>query len=138
MRGARRPTHELDWYRDPEGRGIDARLHLLDRQMLDRDQKPVSTVDDVELDGATIGQPVDHDQPPTVTALLVGAAVLPRIFGGAMPRSRWARIDWEHVTALDTVIELNDAAEELDAVWLERWIRDRIIAHIPGGAHAPE
>nr|WP_274636277.1 hypothetical protein [Microbacterium bovistercoris] len=138
MRGARRPTHELDWYRDPEGRGIDARLHLLDRQMLDRDQKPVSTVDDVELDGATIGEPVDHAQPPTVTAILVGAAVLPRIFGGAMPRSRWARIDWEHVTALDTVIELNDAAEELDAVWLERWIRDRIIAHIPGGAHAPE
>jgi len=136
--GARRPSKPLDWYRDPDGRGLDARLHLLDRQMLDRDGVPVSTVDDAELDGVELGEPVDHDHPPTVSAILVGAAVLPRIFGGGMPRSRWARIGWEQVADLDTVIELRESAEEIDAVWLERWIRDRVIARIPGGSHDPE
>jgi hypothetical protein len=130
--------HPLEWYRDPDGRGIDAQLHLLDRQMLDRDDVPVSTVDDVELTGVEVGEPVDHSTAPTVAALLVGAAVLPRIFGGRMPRSRWDRILWENVTRLGTTVELNVRADSLDATWLERWFRDVIIARIPGGRHAPE
>jgi hypothetical protein len=138
MRGARRPAHPLDWYRDADGRALDARLHLLDRQMLDPDGVPVSTVDDLELDAVALGEPVDHDHPPTVSAILVGAAVLPRIFGGGMPRSRWARIAWDRVADLGTVITLRDRADRIDAVWLERWIRDRIVARIPGGAHDPE
>jgi hypothetical protein len=133
-----RPRHRLQWYRDPDGRGVDARLHLLDRQMLGPDGVPVSTVDDIELEGVSIGADVDHDSPPVATAILVGAAVLPRIFGGRMPRSRWDRIGWDRVHRLDTHIELLDRAEDLDATWLERWVRDRIIAHIPGGSHAPE
>ncbi|WP_029145014.1 hypothetical protein [Microbacterium luticocti] len=138
MSRARTPSHPLEWYRDPDGRGVDARLHLLDRQMLDRDGVPVSTVDDVELDGISVGESVDHDHPPTVSAVLVGAAVLPRIFGGSMPRSRWDRIEWSRVVRLGTVLELRVRADDLDATWLERWIRDRIIARIPGGSHAPE
>ncbi|WEG09504.1 hypothetical protein PU630_02750 [Microbacterium horticulturae] len=138
MKRAHGPDRILDWYRDPDGRGVDARLHLLDRQMLDRDDVPVSTVDDVELDGVVLGETVDHRHPPVVGAILIGAAVLPRIFGGRMPRSRWARIEWGHVTRLDTVITLADSGDDLDATWLERWIRDRVIAHIPGGSHAPE
>ena len=35
---------------DYPGRVLDARLHLLDRQVLDRDGVPVSTVDDLELE----------------------------------------------------------------------------------------
>lgn len=135
---ARRPGRELEWYRDPDGRGVDARLHLLDRQMVDPDGVPVSTVDDVELTGIEIGEPVDHDIPPTVAAVLVGAAVLPRIFGGRVPRSRRDAIPWNRVARLDTVIELRDHADDLDATWVERWFRDRIVARIPGGRHAPE
>lgn len=138
MRRAQTPQHPLDWYRNPDGRAVDARLHLLDRQMLDRDDLPISTVDDIEIDGVEVGAPVDHDSPPTVAAILVGAAVLPRVFGGTMPRSRWDRIDWRHVRRLDTVIRIDAEADDLDATWLERWIRDRVIARIPGGRHDPE
>lgn len=138
MTRATKPQHPLEWYRDPDGRGVDAQLHVLDRQMLDRDGVPVSTVDDVEITGVEVGVPVDHSSPPTVSALLVGAAVLPRIFGGHMPRSRWDSIPWHDVLRLGTVIELGVHADDLDATWLERWFRDVIVARIPGGRHAPE
>ena len=130
--------HPLGWYRDPDGRGVDAQLHVLDRQMIDRDGVPVSTVDDVEIAGVEVGEAVDHSTVPTVSALLVGAAVLPRIFGGRLPRSRWDRIPWDDVTRLDTTVELGVRADDLDATWLERWFRDRVVARIPGGRHAPE
>jgi len=133
-----KPRHPLEWYRDPDGRGVDAQLHVLDRQMIDRDGVPVSTVDDVEIAGVEVGEAVDHSTVPTVSALLVGAAVLPRIFGGRMPRSRWDRIPWDDVTRLDTTVELGVRADDLDATWLERWFRDRVVARIPGGRHAPE
>jgi hypothetical protein len=106
--------------------------------MLDREDVPVSTVDDIELSGITMGEPINHQEPPYVSAILVGASILPRIFGGGIPRSRWDRIEWNHVTRLGTVITLDDQADELDAGWLERWICDRLIARIPGGSHVPE
>lgn len=138
MTRATRPRHEPEWYRDPDGRAVDARLHLLDRQMIDVDGVPVSTVDDVEIAGIEVGSAVDHSAAPVVSAVLVGAAVLPRIFGGRMPRSRWDRIPWDRVARLGTVLELRDHADDMDATWLERWFRDRLIARIPGGRHAPE
>lgn len=138
MSSARSPRHPLEWYRDPDGRGVDARLHLLDRQMLDVDGVPVSTVDDVELDGVEIGRTVDHEKAPVVSALLVGAAVLPRIFGGRLPRSQWERIPWDLVAKLHTAVDLRARADDLDATWVERWVRERIIGRIPGGRHAPE
>jgi len=138
VRRATRLRHPPAWYQDPDGRGVDARLHVLDRQMLDRDGVPISTVDDVEIAGVERGEPVDHEAPATVSALLVGAAVLPRIFGGRMPRSRWDRLPWDAVHRLGSTIELDVHAEDLDATWLERWIRDRVVAWIPGGRHAPE
>jgi len=39
------------------GRFTDANLHLLDRQVLDRDGDPVTTVDDLELSDPVFG---DH------------------------------------------------------------------------------
>ena len=138
MTRARQPSHPLEWYRDPEGRGVDARLHLLDRQILDRDGMPVSTVDDVELTGPSIGEPVGDADPPAVKAILVGAAVLPRIFGGHIPRSKWERIPWADVARLDSALELVVRADDLDSSWVERWVRDRIVSRIPGGRHAPE
>ncbi|MET0716535.1 MAG: hypothetical protein ABWY57_16655 [Mycetocola sp.] len=86
MTRARKPQQPLEWYRDPDGRGVDARLHVLDRQMIDTDGVPVSTVDDLELDGVEIGESIDHSRPPQVSEILVGAAKLPRVFGGHLPR----------------------------------------------------
>ncbi|MET0716536.1 MAG: hypothetical protein ABWY57_16660 [Mycetocola sp.] len=48
------------------------------------------------------------------------------------------RIPGEDVTPLATVVELRVHADDLDATWVERWFRDRVIARIPGGRHAPE
>ncbi|MFH8252257.1 hypothetical protein ACH3VR_17965 [Microbacterium sp. B2969] len=138
MTHAREPQHPLEWYRDVDGRGVDARLHLLDRQILDRDGVPVSTVDDIELDGVAVGGSPDPESPPVVTAILVGAAVLPRIAGGHIPRSQWDRLPWKDVKRLGSALELSVKADDLDATWVERWVRDRIIARIPGGRHAPE
>ncbi|TDN90667.1 hypothetical protein [Microbacterium sp. BK668] len=132
------PRHPLEWYRDPDGRGVDARLHLLDRQMLDVDRIPVSTVNDIEIDGIEIGEPVDPARAPVVSAVLVGFSLLPRVFGGRLPRSEWERIPWDLVAKLHTAIDLRVRADDLDATWVERWVRDRIIARIPGGRHAPE
>ena len=38
--------------KEVRGRVLDARVHLLDRQILNADGDPVGTVDDVEFDGA--------------------------------------------------------------------------------------
>ena len=75
------------------GRLLDARLHLLDRQLLDADKDPVGIVDDVELDGVEPDRDIDANAPtPQVTALLSGQVLATRIFGGAPPRSRLQEI----------------------------------------------
>jgi len=123
----------------PAGLVLDAQLHLLDRQVLDVDDVPVTTVDDVELSGPAPGEPIpEGTEAPHITALLTGAVLGTRIFGGRPPSSRFIRIPWEVVAGVDTVVSLGVRANSLDASWLERWMRDQIIAKIPGGRHDPE
>jgi hypothetical protein len=72
---------------------LDARLHLLDRQLLDEHGAPVGIVDDLELSGVEFDQTIEKGaQAPQVTALLSGKVVATRIFGGAPPRSRFQEI----------------------------------------------
>jgi len=130
----------------PAGRVLDARLHLLSRQVLDADDVPLTTVDDLEL-RSTDDEP---DQAPavdgaitgartyTVTALLTGAALAIRVLGGRAPASRWLRIDWGRVADIGTVVRITGTGDDLDATWTERWVRDQIIRRIPGGDHDPE
>lgn len=124
----------------PTGRRlVDARLHLLDRQVLDVDGVPVSTVDDLELTGADFpGRIPTGTEAPVISAVLSGAVLATRIFGGKLPRSELMKIDWQHVTGVDTVLTLDVRADSLDVSWVERWIRDHIIARIPGGKHDPQ
>lgn len=62
--------------------GLDAALHLLDRQVVDSDGRLACKVDDVEL--------TERDGTVVVTGLLVGpSALLPRIGGGSLARL-WA------------------------------------------------
>jgi hypothetical protein len=118
------------------GRLVDARLHLLDRQVHDRDGLPVTAVDDLDLSG-----PADHlpggGEPPRVIALLAGAVLATRLFGGHAPLSQLHRIDAEHVTHVGTVLDLDVPGDDLPVTWTERWVRDRIIGRIPGGHHDP-
>jgi sporulation protein YlmC with PRC-barrel domain len=120
------------------GRVLDAQLHLLDRQVLDTDGVPVTTVDDLEISGPDQDLPIPHGSPPPVIlALLTGPVLGTRIFGGRPPSSRLIRIPWQDVADVGIVIRLGVRGTGLDASWVERWIRDRIIARIPGGRHDP-
>ena len=75
---------------------------------------------------------------PVVLALLTGPILLTRIFGGRLPDSRFVRIPWKVVADVETVVTVGVAADSLDASWTERWMRDHVIARIPGGRHDPE
>ena len=120
------------------GRILDAQLHLLDRQVLDHDGVPVTTVDDLEVSGPAQGAEIPPGTPaPVITALLTGAVLGTRIFGGRPPSSRLIRIPWRDVAEVGVVVRLGVGGERLDAGWVERWVRDKIIARIPGGRHDP-
>jgi hypothetical protein len=121
---------------------LDARLHLLDRQVLDVDGMPVCTLDDLELeavDGRSApDEPIDGSVPVVVAALLTGPVLGTRVFGGRPPASRWHRLSWAHVVDIGTAVRLSVRSDDLDATWLERWTHDHIIGRIPGGHHDPE
>jgi hypothetical protein len=120
------------------GRTLDAQLHLMDRQVLDNDGVPVTTVDDLELSGPELDSELPPGTPPPVlTALLTGPVLGTRIFGGRPPSSRLIRIPWTDVADVGVVLRLGVRGDNLDASWVERWIRDKIIARIPGGRHDP-
>jgi sporulation protein YlmC with PRC-barrel domain len=120
------------------GRILDAQLHLLDRQVLDNDGVPVTTADDLELNGPALDVELAPGTPaPLLTALLTGPVLATRIFGGRPPSSRLIRIPWKDVAEVGVVIRLGVGGGSLDAGWVERWIRDKVIARIPGGRHDP-
>ncbi|MGW4479687.1 hypothetical protein [Rhodococcus triatomae] len=121
------------------GRLLDARLHLLDRLVVDVDGLPVTVVDDLELEGVETEGEIAVDAPaPRVCAILSGNALPTRIFGGRPPRRRLDEIAWSDVVRIDVTLHLNVRGESLDHLWVERWLRDRIVGRIPGGRHAPE
>jgi hypothetical protein len=120
------------------GRVLDARLHLLDRQVLDSDGTPVTTLDDLEIDAPELEAGLsDSRVPPRVTALLSGNVLVTRVFGGRPPSSRLQRIDIRLVSEVGIVVSIAALAERLDIDWTERWFRDHIVARIPGGNHDP-
>ena len=120
------------------GRLIDARLHLLDRQVLDSNAEPVNTVDDVELSEVPDG-PLGHGQPaPVISALLSGPVKATRIFGGRPPSSRLERIDWSDLRRLGVVLRLRVPRALLDVGWQERWVAEHVIGRIPGGRRDPQ
>jgi hypothetical protein len=121
------------------GRLLDARLHLLDRQLLDHNDDPVGIVDDLELSGIELDSDIAAGaDAPQVTGLLSGKVVATRIFGGAPPRSLLQNIPWELVGSVDAVVKLEPTDMAFDVNWVERWLRDHVIKHIPGGRHAAE
>jgi hypothetical protein len=120
-------------------RYLDAQLHLLDRQVLDVDGVPIAVVDDLELSEIPAGQEIPPDTPPPViTALLSGPALATRIFGGRPPESRMLRTPWLAIREVGVVIKLSVGRDTQDLFWTERWVRDHVIGHIPGGRHTPK
>jgi hypothetical protein len=121
------------------GELLDARLHLLDRQLLTDDGTPVGIVDDIVLDGVELDEDItDGGDAPRATALLSGQVVMTRIFGGLPPLERLQQIPWKLVASVGVVVRLKPNDMTFDADWMERWLRDRIVKHIPGGRDATE
>ncbi len=121
------------------GRLIDARLHLLDRQLVDPSGDPVGTVDDIEFDGIPVDEPIAPDTPaPHVVSIMSGHVLATRILGGQPPRARLQDIPWRLVERVGIVVELRDAGFASDSQWREHWLRDHVIARIPGGRHAAQ
>jgi hypothetical protein len=120
-------------------RYLDAHLHLLDRQVLDVHGVPVAVVDDLALSEIPAGQEIAPDTPPPViTALLSGPSLATRIFGGRPPESRMLRTPWVAIREVGVVIKLSVGRDTQDLFWTERWVRDHVIGHIPGGRHTPK
>lgn len=124
---------------------LDAGLHLLDRQLVDRDGRNAGKVDDLELTE-------QEDGPPYVSAILSGPGVLGGRIGG-----RWgaaiailhrrlsgrregevARVQFAVVRDIGSEIEVSSAAEALQSNAGERWARDHVIGHLPGARHEAE
>jgi hypothetical protein len=121
------------------GELIDARLHLLDRQLLDDEDAPIGIVDDLELSGVEFDEDIPKNaEAPCVTALLSGQILATRIFGGAPPRSRLQEVPWKLVASVGVVVTLKPTDMTFDVGWVERWLRYHIVKHIPGGRHAAE
>jgi hypothetical protein len=116
----------------------DARLHLLDRQVIDVHGVPLTAVDDLELTGVDGPSLLPGTPAPEVTSIISGASLGTRIFGGRPPLDRMHRIEWSAVFEVGVVVRLAVGGETLTVTWAERWVRDRIIARIPGGSHDPE
>ncbi|WP_448061699.1 hypothetical protein [Cellulomonas hominis] len=131
------PTPDLPPDRPLAGRVLDARLHLLDRQVLDADGVPVTTVDDLEMTGLDGAQWPTGEETAVIAALLSGPVLATRIFGGRPPRSHWHRIGWRDVSAVGTALRLGVRSADLDVTWTERWVRDHVLSHVPGGRHDP-
>ena len=120
---------------------VDAHLHLLDRQIVDKDGRLVGKVDDLELELP------DDGGLPVVKAILCGPLALgPRIggrlgvwfvaigrrlraHGGSQP----VRIGFGAVAEAGAVIKLAITAEQAGATALEQWCADKVIRRLPGG-----
>jgi sporulation protein YlmC with PRC-barrel domain len=127
------------------GRRLDAGLHLLDRQLIDRDGRLVGKIDDLELTER-------EDGAPTVTAILAGPGALAGRLGGRLGRwledvsnrlregdeNRPARIPFGLVADIDSAVRLAADKHELETDRVEGWVRQRLIGRIPGAGDAPE
>lgn len=132
-------TDELPVKQHRGSRVVDARLHLLDRQLLDDHGDPVGIVDDLELTGVEVGDDLRQgSEAPQVSALLSGRVVATRILGGAPPPSLMQQIPWKLVASVGVVVTLRKTDMTFNVHWVEQWLREHVIRHIPGGRHAAE
>ncbi len=122
---------------------IDGYLDLLDRQLLDHEGRMVGKVDNVELEERDDGRVY-------VTALLSGPGALGPRYGGALAtvvtatwsrlsgRTEPTRVPWGQVAQLGTAVHLAVGSTAAGLEGFERWMRDRVIAAIPGSGVDPE
>jgi sporulation protein YlmC with PRC-barrel domain len=94
------------------GKEIDIGLHVLDRQLLDKNGRRCGKVDDLAIEGGP-------GEVPEVVALLVGPGYGAQRAGrigrlaGWIGGGRRVRVDWREVRKVDSAVELKRGATEL-------------------------
>jgi sporulation protein YlmC with PRC-barrel domain len=127
------------------GRVLDLSLHLLDRQIVDRDGRMIANVADLDLE-------MGADGDLYVTGLLCGAQALGPRLGG---RLGWwvtqtarrlardvdpspGRIDIGLVDEIGSSVVLAADHGDIHVSPLERWFERYLISRIPGSRHESE
>lgn len=111
---------------------------LLDKQLVDREGEPLGRVDGIVMS-------YDDDAAPHITHFELGAQTLarrlPRPFRSALEwlarrltsrNGQPYRIDVSRILQLGRVIRIDIDGSRSAARETERWVRDHIIARIPG------
>ena len=87
-------------------------LHVLDRQLLDKDGRRCGNVDDLAIEGGP-------GETPTVVALLVGPGYWGERAGRVGKLAGWigggrkVRVSWDDVEKIDSAVHLKRTASEL-------------------------
>jgi hypothetical protein len=111
---------------------------LLDKQLIDVNWQNMGCIDG-------LGMEVRDGEQPRINEILVGGTVLTyRLPGWA---GRWSTafvrrfgirrgepfsIPWSRVMRVDRVVRVDVNSDESEAMASMRWVRDRIVDHIPG------
>ena len=111
---------------------------VLDNQIVDRHQQKMGKVDGIVVE-------LRNDAPPRLVGLEVGGPTLGRRLHPRL--GRWAaalgrrlgigagepyRIPWEKVRDVGIDIDVDLDADETPVLAWEHWLREHIVAHIPG------
>ena len=117
---------------------LDLARDVLDKQVVDQDETKMGRVDGLVLE-------LRGDQPPRVEAIEMGFVVLarrihPRVEGWVQWLRRWSvrktsryRVPWSKVKDVNPYhIQLDLKAAETPAFDWEKWLRDHVVAKVPG------
>jgi len=118
---------------------LDLARDVLDKQVVDQDETKMGRVDGLVLE-------VRADQPPRVDSIEMGFVVLarrihPRVESwverlrrfSVRKTARYHRVPWSQVKDVDSFcVQLDVLARETPAFDWERWLRDHVVAHVPG------
>jgi hypothetical protein len=118
---------------------LDAGLRLLDRQIVDCDERPVANVDDLEA-------VYDERGRPYIVAVLTGPGAWGPRVGGRL--SRWITAIWRRlhpaarpapsripmtaVTRVDSAVHLAVPRSSTAALALDQWVDLHVISRLPG------
>ena len=112
---------------------------LLDKELLDTNEQQMGRVDGLIME-------IRPGEPPCITTISVGGTTLTRRLPGFVGRwltaavTRWGvrkgepyTVPWSYVEQVGhTSVRLNVDSDQTPAMATAHWIRDHIIAHIPG------
>ena len=122
-----------------KARAMDVICEVLDNQLVDRNERKIGKVDGIVIE-------LREDKPPRIAYIETGASVLARRLHPRLGRMverlgrKWGvrrgepfRIAWTKVRDVGIDVKVDLEAKGTPLVAWEDWLRENIIARIPGG-----